>query len=145
MHLLALIFGLFFCLSVMLDAFETVILPRRPSGRWRITRLFFLATWRPWAAFAGLFRNPRTRDQVYSIFGPLALLLLLVVWAALLVGGFGFLFFALGSQFRDALQPRFAVMPHLLTDFYVSGTSLFTLGPGDVTPLGQVHARTHRR
>ncbi len=137
MHFLALILGLFFCLSVMLDAFQTVILPRRPSGRLRITRMFFLVTWRPWTAFAGMFSNPRVRDQLYSIFGPLALLLLLVVWATVLVAGFGFLFFALGSRFHDVLEPRFAITPHLLTDFYVSGTSLFTLGPGDVTPLSQ--------
>ncbi len=136
-HTLALCLGLFFCLSVMLDAFQTVILPRRPSGRLRITRMFFLLTWRPWAALAARFANRRTRDQLHSIFGPLALLLLLVVWATLLVAGFGFLFFALGSRFHDALEPRFALMPHLLTDFYVSGTSLFTLGPGDVTPLSQ--------
>ncbi len=136
-HLLALVLGLFFCLSVMLDAFQTVILPRRPTGRFRITRAFFLITWRPWVAMAGLFRNPRVRDQLYSIFGPLSLLLLLIVWATLLVGGFGLLFFALGSMFHDALEPQFAITPHLLTDFYVSGTSLFTLGPGDVTPLSQ--------
>ena len=137
MHFIALLLGLFFCLSVMLDAFQTVILPRRPKGRFRITRLFFVATWRPWAAVAGLSNNPRVRDQAYSIFGPISLLLLLVLWATLLVGGFGFLFFALGSHFHDPLEPRFAIMPHLLTDFYVSGTSLFTLGPGDVTPFSQ--------
>ncbi len=137
MHVLALILGLFFCLSVMLDAFQTVILPRRPTGRFRITRAFFLVTWRPWVAVAGLFRNPRVRDQLHSIFGPLSLLLLLVVWATVLVGGFGLLFFALGSRFHDALELQLAVTPHLLTDLYVSGTSLFTLGPGDVTPLSQ--------
>lgn len=136
-HSFALLLGLFFVLSVMVDAFQTVILPRRPSGRMRITRVFFLLTWRPWTAFAAMFHDRRVRDQIYSIFGPFALLLLLVVWATLLTGGFGFLFFALGSQFKDALEPRFAITPHLLTDFYVSGTSLFTLGPGDVTPLSQ--------
>ena len=137
-HSFALLLGLFFVLSVMVDAFQTVILPRRPSGRLRITRAFFLVTWRPWVAFAQLFHDRRVRDQFYSIFGPLALLLLLVVWAMLLTGGFGFLFFALGSRFKDALEPQFAITPHLLTDFYVSGTSLFTLGPGDVTPLSQL-------
>ncbi len=137
MHVLALLLGLFFVLSVMVDAFQTVILPRRPKGRFRITRAFFVMTWRPWAAIAGFFSNPRARDQLYSVFGPLSLLLLLIVWAALLVGGFGLLFFALGSNFHDALEPRLAVSTHLLTDLYVSGTSLFTLGPGDVTPLSQ--------
>ena len=117
MRLLALILGLFFCSAVILDAFQTIILPRRPKGRFRITRLFFLTTWQPWAAITSRIPNPRARDQLFSIFGPLAILLLLVVWATLLVSGFGFLFFALGSPFKDALEPTLALTPHLLTDF----------------------------
>ena len=48
MHTAALIGGLICCLGVVLDAFQTIILPRRPTGRLRITRVFYIATWKPW-------------------------------------------------------------------------------------------------
>jgi hypothetical protein len=133
MRIAALVAGLLFCLSAVVDAFQTIILPRRPTGRFRITRLFYLATWTPWAALARHARNPKVREQIYSIFGPGSLLLLLVVWALLLVTGFGLLFFAMGTPFADSMAtPNH--LGHLRTDLYVSGTTLFTLGLGDVVP-----------
>ena len=133
MRIAALIAGLLFCLSAVVDAFQTIILPRRPTGRFRITRLFYIVTWTPWAALARHARNPKVREQIYSIFGPGSLLLLLMVWALLLVTGFGLLFFALGTPFADSMAtPNH--LGHLRTDLYVSGTTLFTLGLGDVVP-----------
>ena len=89
LHIVALIAGILCCLAVFVDAFQTIILPRRPSGRFRITRIFFIATWRPWTAFAERMRDGRAREQVYSAYGPLSLLLLLFLWAMLLIFGFG--------------------------------------------------------
>lgn len=133
MRIVALIVGLLFCLGAILDAFQTIILPRRPVGRLRITRAFYIFTWGPWAAVARHTGNPKVREQLYSFYGPGSLLLLLVVWALVLVTGFGFLFYALGSPFADTLTaPTF--LAHLRTDVYVSGTTLFTLGLGDVVP-----------
>src|ERR1039458_7349547 len=118
----ALIAGLLFCLSAVLDAFQTIILPRRPTGRFRITRLFYVLTWKPWAALARHTRNPKVRDQIYSTFGPGSLLLLLVVWALLLIAGFGLLFFSLRTPFEDAMAAPTA-LARLRTDLYVSGTT----------------------
>ena len=133
MRTAALIAGLVLCLAVLLDAFQTIILPRRPVGRLRITRFFTLATWIPWSFFVRHIPNRKAREQLYSIYGPGSLLLLLGVWASFLVFGFALLFFALGSPFADSLtQPTH--LGHLRTDFYVSGTTLFTLGLGDVVP-----------
>jgi Ion channel len=136
--ILACILGALFCFGVFLDAFQTIILPRRPKGRFRITRLFFLVTWKPWVALGDRIKSRRLRDQLFSVFGPLSLLLLLMVWALLLTAGFGLIYFSLGSPFHDALNTGHHWFPQLRTDFYVSGTSLFTLGLGDVTPLTQV-------
>jgi hypothetical protein len=86
MHLIALIAGLICCLAVALDAFQTIILPRRPAGRLRITRAFFILTWTPWRALAPRIGNMKAREQAYSVYGPLSLLLLLFVWALLLLG-----------------------------------------------------------
>ena len=134
MRVFATILGLMFCFGVLLDAFQTIILPRRPAGRFRITSLFYKATWTPWVYIAQAVKNRKVRDQFYSIYGPLSLLLLLVVWATLLVSGFGFLYFALGTPFADTLSHHGQILWDLRTDMYVSGTTLFTLGLGDVTP-----------
>ncbi len=133
MRILALVAGIL-CLSIVLfDAFQTIILPRRATGRFRLTRLFYIATWNPWVFFARRLRNPRRRETVLSYYGPLSLIFLLVVWAAAMVLGFGFIYFAAGSPFNDAAQPA-----SFSSDLYVSGTTLFTLGLGDVTPHSPV-------
>jgi hypothetical protein len=59
----------------------------------------------------------------------MSLILLLVVWAAVMVFGFALIFYAMGSPFVD-LMPGST----FLSDLYVSGTTIFTLGLGDVRP-----------
>ena len=129
MNILACVTGIVFLFIVLLDAFQTIILPRRATGRFRLTNVFYLLTWNPWAFVAGRMRNPRHRETFFSYYGPLSLILLLVVWAALMVLGFALLFYALGSPFTDSSH-----MPRFFNDVYVSGTTIFTLGLGDVIP-----------
>ena len=129
MRILAFVAGVACLFIVLLDAFQTIILPRRATGRFRLTRMFYIATWRPWAFLTRRLRNPRQRETVFSFYGPLSLILLLVVWAGAMVVGFGLIFFALGSPFIDA-----AHQAGFRSDLYVSGTTIFTLGLGDVTP-----------
>jgi hypothetical protein len=133
MHILAVIFGCFFLAGVLLDAFQTIILPRRPVGRFRITRLFFLATWGPWRWIAGHWPVRRSREQMYSIYGPSALLLLFGVWATLLTAAYALIYFGMHVPFHDPMHPL-TVFERLRSCFYVSGTTLFTLGLGDVLP-----------
>ncbi len=126
---------MFFVLGVGLDAFQTIVLPRRPSGKFRITRLFFIATWGPWAAFASRVKEKNLREDAFGVYGPMSLILLLAVWAALLELGFAMFFFATGVPFSDPNGPVGAgALGQLRTDIYVSGTTLFTLGLGDVLP-----------
>lgn len=129
MHILACVAGIVCLWIVLLDAFQTIILPRRATGRFRLTRLFYIATWRPWAFFGRRIRHERKRETVFSYYGPLSLILLLIVWAGLMVIGFGLIYFAIGSPFKDLAQH-----PSFRSDLYVSGTTIFTLGLGDVTP-----------
>ena len=113
---------------VLWDAFETIILPRRVSRRFRITRLFYRSTWSPWRATAQ--RLPPTRREAFlGFFGPLSLLLLLSLWAAGIVLAFGMLQWAAGSAvIVTGGTPGFG------SDVYLSGTTFFTLGLGDVVP-----------
>jgi Ion channel len=135
LHIAAFIAGLFCCLGVALDAFQTIILPRRPTGRYQITQLFFMTTWAPWVVMAERAGNKKVREQIYSVYGPLSLLLLLLLWALLLIFGFAFFYFSLRSPFGDLMmQHSGSAWAQLGTDLYVSGTTLFTLGLGDVVP-----------
>jgi hypothetical protein len=125
--------GVAFLAIVLLDAFQTIILPRRPAGRLRITRMFLLATWIPWRAATSLIPSRRARDQAYSVYGPASLLLLIVMWAWLLIVAFGLMFYGLGTPFHDSLEP-ISEFGRLRDCLYASGTTLFTLGLGDLTP-----------
>ncbi|MGA7830632.1 MAG: potassium channel family protein [Terracidiphilus sp.] len=115
--------------AVLLDAFQTIILPRRATGRFRLTRIFYVLTWTPWVFIGKRLHNPRRRESFFSYYGPMSLIFLLAVWAGSMVVGFALIFYSLGSPFNDAAQG-----PGLRSDLYVSGTTIFTLGLGDVTP-----------
>jgi len=130
LHIVFLCAGIACIFTALLDAFQTVVLPRRAIGRFRITRIFYIFTWWPWSHLAGLIRHPRKRETVLSYYGPLSLLLLIVVWAGALLLGFAMILFSLRLPFTDPLhaQSSFA------SDIYLSGTTIFTLGIGDITP-----------
>lgn len=123
------------CMAVFVDAFQTIILPRRPTGRFRITRMFLILTWRQWRILASRTKDAKAREQIYSAYGPLSLILLLFLWGMLLVFGFGLFYYALGTPFTDVMGVQTAHgLSEFRTDLYVSGTTLFTLGLGDVVP-----------
>jgi hypothetical protein len=125
---LAALLGTVIIAGVLWDAFETVILPRRVTRRFRLTRFFYQYTWRPWAAVARRLPN-RRRESFLGLYGPLSLLQLLALWAVGLVIGFALLQWAAGTRLQGAgTRPIFA------TDLYFSGTTFFTLGMGDVRP-----------
>lgn len=130
MHILSLIAGIACLFFALLDAFQTVIMPRRATGRFRLTSLFYMLTWAPWRWFADRVHTPRKRETVLSFYGPLSLVLLIVIWAGALVLGFALIFYSFGSPFADPLGRAVG----LRSDIYVSGTTLFTLGLGDVVP-----------
>jgi hypothetical protein len=129
MRILSMIAGTLCLVIVLLDAFQTIILPRRAAGRFRLTRVFYAMTWRPWVFVVRRIGNQRKRETAYSFYGPLSLIFLLVVWASGMVVGFALVFYAIGSPFNDSTQRL-----SFLSDLYVSGTTIFTLGLGDVTP-----------
>ena len=133
MHALTTLLGLLLIAGVLLDAFQTIILPRRPVGRLRITRLFFAATWMPWRAISTCFIPRSHREQSYSIYGPLSLLLLFGVWEVLLLSGFATLYLGFGVPFLDAMHMH-GPWQHARSAFYVSASNQFTLGLGDVVP-----------
>ncbi len=139
MHIVILTVGLLCCVLVFVDAFQTVILPRRPKSRFRLTTLYYVSIWQPWVWISRRLRDRRAREQFLGIFGPLSLLTLFACWAALLVVGFSLSLYGLGTPYADtSLPPGHPPAASARTDLYVSGTTLTTLGPGDVVPRGQI-------
>ena len=128
-HLLVGIAGTLLILLILMDGFETIILPRRVARKFRLARIFYILTWFPWKSLSPLFPAGKRRETYLSYYGPLSLIFLLVVWAAGLVLGFGLLYWSAGSALVMTTGT-----PGFWTDIYLSGTTFFTLGIGDVTP-----------
>lgn len=129
MQLLAEIVGVLLLLTILWDAFETIVLPRRVHRKLRLTRIFYRFTWAPWRA-VGRMCPLKRREQYMAYYGPLSLLVLLAVWAVGLIVAFGVLHYAAGSSVMVQGEPATGFW----TDLYLSGTTFFTLGLGDVVP-----------
>jgi hypothetical protein len=131
MFLIPLIAGLLLILAVLVDAFETVVLPRQVSGRYSFSRTVNRAFWWLWSKPVQHLPSTRRRENYLSFFGPLSMLVLLVFWIALLVMGYALLYWALGSQIKSltGTQVTFG------TDLYASASAIFT-SLGDTTPIG---------
>jgi hypothetical protein len=136
MHIFVAILGILIILSVLLDAFETIVLPRRVQRTFRLTSWFYRHTWVPWVKVARHIRAPSWRESFLGYFGPLSLILLLVFWAIGLIFGFALVQFGLGEHVRLGNEPiTFGIL------LYHSGETFFTLGYGDITPTSPL-ART---
>jgi hypothetical protein len=123
------VLGVCLIMLVLWDAFETIILPRRVTRRLRLTRLFYRYSWRLYSTLGFSLTSPRQREGYLSFYGPLSLLTLVGLWGLSLMIGFACFHWAVGSQLNtpDGQQ-------NFLTDLYLSGTTFFTLGLGDVSP-----------
>ena len=129
MLIFATISGIVVILAVLLDAFETVVLPRRVRRKFRITVWFYRTTWIPWRKITGLIKSPGRRENFLGYFGPLSLLFLLALWACGLIFGFGLLQYGAGEHVQLSNEPiTFGRV------IYLSGSTFFTLGYGDVIP-----------
>ncbi len=112
--------------AILHDAFEVMLLPRRVKSKTRIVRYFFKGTWFVWSAMGNKISSEDRRHNFLGLYGPLSLVLLLVVWAAGLICAFGGIFWSLNpTQFSSH---------RWLNQAYFSGVTFFTLGYGDIVP-----------
>jgi hypothetical protein len=88
--------GVLVIFSVLLDAFETVVLPRRVQRQFRISALFYRKTWLPWRRICSRIKSASRRENILGYFGPLSLLFLLALWAVGLIFGFTLLQYGAG-------------------------------------------------
>jgi hypothetical protein len=128
--------GVLILATTLLDVFRTLVMPRAARGRLRLSRLMFLFLWRPWRWVALRARTEEGRERILAGASPMSLFVLLGTWAALSLVGYGLLLWS----------PPFVHGVHgtssgsLTTALYLSGTSLFTLGFGDVVATGATRA-----
>ncbi len=128
--------GLLMWVAVMWDGFATIVLPRTVAPMRRLSGRFYKGSWRLWAAIARNIRSPDLRLSFLAIYGPISVMLLLVIWALLAVVAFALIYRGLGARFEEGGVPvNFGAL------LYMSGSTFLTLGLGDVTspdPLGRM-------
>jgi len=130
MIILSAVVGVVLILIVLGDAFETIVLPRRVTRPISLARLFYQYTWLAWSGAVRSIFSIKRQETFLSWYGPLSLLLLLILWATCLIIGFGLVHWASGSIIKTPEGTW-----SLSTYFYLSGTTFFTLGLGDVIPI----------
>jgi Ion channel len=121
-------------LLTLVDAFETTILPRQVMHRFRFVRLYYRTTWKVWRGIADGMLQGKSREAMLSWFGPLSLLGLFASWVLALIFGFALLHWSLGTAVHSVDNGGQAGPISLSSYLYLSGTTFFTLGYGDITP-----------
>jgi hypothetical protein len=123
-------FGVVLLAIVLWDAYETILLPRRLPGDIRLSRFVLRSLWLLWRGLGRRIRGAKERELFLSYYAQLSLIVLLGVWAAGLILGFASLQWAIGSHLEGPKG-----LAGFGADLYMSGTTFFTLGLGDVIPM----------
>ena len=127
-RLLALLVGVVLVGAVATDAVSTLVTTQRRSGRWWPTYVFYRRTWRLWRVVARHIGAEHARERLLTVYGPLSLLGLLVIWVVLLLVGWGLVWWVLAD--------RLSGVHSYLDALYFAGVGFFTVGFGDVVPVG---------
>ena len=90
-RVIAAILGVICIVIIAFDAFETIVLPRRVVRKVRVAKIFYRVSWAAWALIGRKLHAGNRREYYLSIYGPLSLIALLFMWAALFIVGFAFL------------------------------------------------------
>jgi Ion channel len=129
MHWWASIAGVVLIFIILMDAFETVVLPRRIKRHFRIASFFYKNTWGFWTRVGRHIVSANRREGFLAYYGPLSLIVLLGFWAAGLIFGFACVQYGLGEHLTLVNEKiTFGKV------IYLSGETFFTLGYGDITP-----------
>jgi Ion channel len=118
--------GLLLLLVALSDVFQSVIVPRSVGGRYRPSVLLSRGGWRLWREAALRIRDAERREDTLALFAPSILVFFLATWVAMLIAGYGLIFWAL----RGGLRPH----PDFGSALYFAGTTLTTIGYGDIVP-----------
>jgi hypothetical protein len=130
MHLWAAIAGAGLIFLILMDAFETVVLPRRIKRvLFRLSSRYYRRGWGFWTLVGRRIKSANRREGFLAYFGPLSLFPLLGFWALGLILGFAGVQYGLGEHLTLGSEKI-----TFLKVIYLSGETFFTLGYGDITP-----------
>jgi hypothetical protein len=131
MRTIELLLGSIIVISTFVDIFQSVVVPRPTRGSLRLAPFLLDGMWPLWKWIALRFPSAKHRAAFLGYYAPMTLVILLLVWGLALIFGYGLLFLALQGE----LQPR---LHDLGTALYFAGTSLLTLGFGDIVATGGI-------
>jgi hypothetical protein len=127
MHVLVGVLGGVLVGLMLLEIFVAFLLPRRVKRDPKIVRTVFAYAWRPWRRLARML-PAQTADTMLGIYGPVGLIVNLVLWVSLMMLGYACLQWADGSHL--------GVMHHAVSfgdDLYYSAATMTTDGPAALT------------
>jgi hypothetical protein len=113
--------GILIIVVTAYDLFQSVVLPRPAVGRVRFSPLVLHWLWLIWRLGGRRIEPVRRREAFLGAFAPLAVLVLLILWAAALVLGYALMLMAVENL-------------RLGSALYLSASSLLTIGVA--TPAG---------
>lgn len=126
---LAVILGVAMVVSVLADVVNTLVTTTTSQWKWWLTRILYRRSWRIVASIGKRISDVDRRERFFSLFAPLSVLAMLATWVSQQIVGFAMIWWGLGGVsgvdgFADSL--------------YFSGVVYFTVGFGEVVPVGQI-------
>jgi hypothetical protein len=120
-------FGIAVIALTLGDVFAVVVMPRATGRRYRISFYAWRVMWHLWPALAWRLHGDDAdrREDFLAVFAPFTLVSMIGLWASLLILGFGATLWGM----RAGIAPSHISFG---TAVYFAGTSLLTLGYGDV-------------
>ncbi len=91
MHEFAIFAAAIILLAILLDAFETAVLPRRVQRQFRMTEPVLPQHLEAWARLTSHIKSQTRREAFLGYFGPLSMIALLGLWACGLIFAFALL------------------------------------------------------
>jgi Ion channel len=126
---LELLIGALVVAAVLYDVFQSIVVPRWTDRTLRLSPFLIDVLWPVWRRIGLRLRPAQRSENFLGTFAPLALIDVLLVWVTALIVGYGLMIHAL----REQIEPPIS---HLGTAFYLAGSSLLTLGFGDLVARG---------
>jgi hypothetical protein len=126
MRILVGVLGGLLVVAMLLEIFVAFLLPRRVKRDPKLVRTVFAYGWRPWRRIARALPF-QARDTMLGMYGPLGLVLNLVLWVAMLMLGYACLLWADGSHLGTL--PGSPGVVDFGNDLYFSAATMTTNGP----------------
>ncbi len=117
--------GAILVVSVLADIVNTLVATHTARQRWWLTQVTYRVMWGAVRAVATRVKDMERRETLLSVFAPVSILLLLAVWAAQQIIGYGLIWWGLTG---------ISGVESLVDAVYYSGVVYFTVGFGEVVP-----------